>query len=209
MSTRAGDPYRGMSRNTRDQIKRMSEPLPRHVVESCAKIGLSDVRDHFQKSMGPSGPWPPVQSRPHRKTAGKPLLDTGLMRAGLTTRVVGSSYYIGSTAIQAGTHNFGAVITPKNGKFLAIPLTKEAYYVGSPRKFPRPLDVYINREGSGGVMFEWPIRIRRGKVEDLDPIDHYWLTKKVTIPKREFLWISDDANEKIQRRVQRYYETGK
>ena len=196
-------------RNLLGLAQRMRDPLPRPVVEACAKIGLSDVRKHFQESKGPQGPWPPVYGRIRLGGTAKPLLDTGKMRASLQTRVEGNSYFIGTNAVQAAAHNFGAVIRAKNSKYLAIPLTLEAMRAGSPRRFPRPLDVQIWRDKTGGVMFEWPVTRRRGRIENLESVDHYLLTKSVTIPKREFLWISPEADKRIARVVFVYIWTGK
>lgn len=171
--------------------------FPREISEAAAIIGLSDVRDHFQTSTGPQGvPWAPIKFRVRSSNGMKPLLDTGQLRAAQNYRVDETGFVIGSNKIQAHLMAKGGTIRPIKGKFLAIPVTLDALRVRSARSFPRKLICVIGKNGRGGVLKEI-ISVKGKKVE----IVHYALTKEVTIPPREFLFISDQSNQKINRFV--------
>jgi phage gpG-like protein len=175
-----------------------SNQIPREIVQGAAIIALGDVRDHFQTGTGPMGiPWAPIKFRIRPSPNGmKPLLDTGQLRAAQSYRLTEDGFVVGSNKIQAHLMAKGGTIRPVKGKFLAIPLTLDALRVRSAREFPRKLTCRINKAGTGGVLLEtvW----KKGTSTD---IVHYALTKSVTIPPREFLFISDQAEKKMSRFV--------
>jgi len=92
-------------------------------------LAKSDLKEHFERGKDSKGnSWAPPVLRP----GGKPLLDKGLLRASMSS---GQSHYessystparvgftIGSSLPYAAINNFGGVITPKKGPFLAVPL---------------------------------------------------------------------------------------
>ena len=85
----------------------------------------------------------------------------------------------------AHAHEYGATIKPKKGKYLAIPLTKEAQAAGSPTVFEdlrfvpvsdgRLLMVRDKGKGKSGAMF--------------------LLVKSVTLPERSFIRKSFDTQQ--------------
>lgn len=128
------------------------------------KVLEGQSRDCFAFSRGPDGTsWSPLR---HNRPRGgnKPLLDKGLLRASLTSRGIGhiervtpTSLEWGTNLVYAATHQFGAVITPKRGKFLAIPASIEAQRAGSPRNFPNAKVRLGWKIGTkGGVIYEKP-----------------------------------------------------
>lgn len=183
------------------------------------------AKDCFNSGSDPDGvPWSPLK---HSRIRGgnKPLLDRGLLRASLTSngqyhihRTTRNTLEWGTNLINAAVHNFGAVIRPKNGKWLVIPASLEAMRAGSPRRFPdaeNRLKWIFNK--TGGVIVERETRVRKDKKkrkgknrkkkgDDAKPkkrggktksIVHYYLTKEVTIPKRRFVGISQQTNGEI------------
>lgn len=130
----------------------------------AAKILEGQAKDCFAFSRSPEGtPWSPLK---HNRPRGgsKPLLDTGVLRASLVGRAAGhiervtpTSLEWGTNVLYAYTHQYGAVITPKKGKYLALPVSIEAQRVGSPRKFPGAkvrLGWIIGKRG--GIVYEKP-----------------------------------------------------
>ena len=81
----------------------------------------------------------------------------------------------------AHAHEYGATIRPKKGKYLAIPLTKEAQAAGSPRAFS---DLYFVNAKDGKVLMVRDKKKRGGKTESEAM---YLLVKSVTLPERSFI----------------------
>ena len=90
----------------------------------------------------------------------------------------------------AHAHEYGATIKPKKGKYLAIPLTKEAQAAGSPRAFS---DLYFVNAKDGKVLMVRDKKKRGGKTESEAM---YLLVKSVTLPERSFIRASFDAQQK-------------
>jgi hypothetical protein len=83
----------------------------------------------------------------------------------------------------AGANEYGATITPKNGKFLAVPLCKEARGK-SPKDFPDQLvrvGSVLHKKGGKKV----------GK-------EMFVLLKKVVIPERSFLRATADSSKTLE-----------
>jgi HK97 gp10 family phage protein len=123
--------------------------------------------------------------------AKKNVKDQGLMRTrtlsrSLTQEVEEQSpehvtVAIGTNLVSAKIHEYGGTITPKNGKYLAIPLSKTARAAGSPRKFP--LVLHLVKGGSGNLVL----------VSD-EGEAHYVLMKSVYIPAKPYLRPAYDEN---------------
>jgi HK97 gp10 family phage protein len=88
---------------------------------------------------------------------------------------------IGTDLDYAAIQEFGGTITPKKGKFLAIPLTAEARAHVSPRDFPEELTPRFG--GNGGVLV------------DGAGIAQYALARSVTIPAHPYMRPALDENE--------------
>lgn len=75
------------------------------------------VRLGFRLGRDPWGnPWKPLN--PLFRT-GQPLRDTGRLQRSITSAVQGDAAVIGTNVRYARTHQFGATILPKSGKYLA------------------------------------------------------------------------------------------
>ena len=79
----------------------------------------------------------------------------------------------------ASLHNSGGVVRPKKSKYLAIPTTKEAKRSGGPRRFKGKLSVRFVKRGV--------LLLVGGKNDEVQ----FVLVKSVTIPKREFMGVSE------------------
>lgn len=88
---------------------------------------------------------------------------------------------IGTDLSYAKIHEYGGVIAPKKGRFLAIPVSDTAKTSVSPRNFPGKLHVRVN--GGSGVLL------------DADNIVHFALVTSVTIPARPYLRPALDENK--------------
>lgn len=85
---------------------------------------LKQLADEFRQSRDPYGrPWRPPLLRP-----GKPLLDTGRLRAAATSRMATSgslrSVVVHVPVVYAAVHQYGATIKPKNPSGLLTFKTK-------------------------------------------------------------------------------------
>lgn len=52
---------------------------------------------------------------------GQPLRDTGRLQRSINSQVQGGAAVVGTNVRYAATHQFGATIFPKSGKYLAVP----------------------------------------------------------------------------------------
>lgn len=168
----------------------------RRVLPAVAQMAVSDVKKNFAEGHAPDGtPWRPLaHGRPGRPAGAKPLRDTGVLLASIAGRAVDAGVAVGSNLAYARLHQEGGTVAPKRGKFLAIPLTKEARRAGSPRRFPRKLEPRIRKGGAAGVMGEVGKDGRLAKV-------HYALVKSVTVPARPFLGFSAGLLGRVDRLV--------
>lgn len=147
------------------------------MIERAAK---TSVQLGFVRSVSPEGePWAPLRhQRVYQGSNNKILQNFGYLYASIQAKATAKDLTVSSNLIYAGVHQFGARITPKKGKFLAIPATKEASRAGGARRFRSPLHAIINRRGTGGVLL------------DSQDVVQYYLTKEVTVPARPFLGFS-------------------
>lgn len=167
-------------------------------LRACAVAIGAGIKEHFAGSHGPDGePWPPL-AHPRPSGPGKPLWDFGLLMASVTARGKGNVTRITDRALEYGTnldyaaiHQFGGVVRATRGKFLAIPLSKEARRVGNARDFPRRL--FVLRAKNQAMLAER--RKTKGKRAQDRLILHYVLKPSVTIPARPFLGLSAKTRE--------------
>lgn len=166
-----------------DTIRGMNDFQAGPALKAMEILAVSDTKRRFQTGTDPRGHvWMPLaHNRIISRGSDKPLRDTGTLMASVTAKATRTELVVGSNLAHAGVHQWGATIRPVKGKFLSIPMTKEAKYAGSPRRFPRELHPRINRKGTGGVLIEI-----NGDIE----IVQYVLTKRVVVPARPFLGFS-------------------
>jgi len=131
---------------------------------------------------------------PTSKSGGTTLIGSGRLKNSIHYQIQGVKIPIGTNLRYARIQHEGGVITPKNAKFLAIPMTAAAR-AKSPRDFE---DTFIRK----GVIFR---KLDDGKVEAL-----YVLKKSVTIPARPYMFIDATDLAVIKQRLYNYWrENGK
>jgi phage gpG-like protein len=97
------------------KLKRLTAPsLRQDLSKVVGAEALAQVQLGFRGSRDPYGnAWASLALR-----SGKPLLDTGRLRNSFSAQVTATGFAIGTAASYAATHQNGATILPKNGRFL-------------------------------------------------------------------------------------------
>lgn len=159
--------------------------VPREAIRKAGDVAYAEIMDGFARSRAPDGtPWAPLKRRRPGGGGKGPLLATGAMRDSIQLRYLATGFEAFTNRVRAAVHQYGATITPRRAKMLAIPLTAEAQAAGSPRKFPGLL-VPVTRGGKG-VLVERTGKRGRPKAQ-------YALVRSVKIPARPFLGFSAKA----------------
>lgn len=163
-----------------DAVTSLAGPLDPLLGKVLARILHSEVKGHIVTGTDPRG----VKYQPlkHARPNGgsQPLQDSGRLGASFASRFDGTGFEVSTVYPGAGLHNFGGVVRPVKAKYLAIPVTKEAKRSGGPRRFKGKLSVRPTRKR--GVLL-----LVGGK----DDAVQFVLVKSVTIPKREFMGVSE------------------
>jgi phage gpG-like protein len=151
-------------------------PLSDEVQRVIRQIGVSDIKRRFMTATTPEGvAWKPLKyGRPGG--GNRPLQDTGRLMASISSRSGAGEIVWFTNAPGAALQNFGGTVVPKKGKFLAIPLTREARRAGSPRRMTGTEQV--------------PLFARRvaGRL-----VGHFLLVKKAVVPARVYMGLSRQA----------------
>lgn len=88
------------------------------LMDNLGRAMVSDIDMNFRRSQGPDGtPW---DSLKHRD--GQPLRDTGRLQRSISYKASEDETEVGTNLKYAATHQFGATIKPKKGKFLVFPI---------------------------------------------------------------------------------------
>jgi phage gpG-like protein len=151
-------------------------PVPPAAQKAGGVILVNDVKGRIRDGTDVRGrKFRPLKfSRPGG--GNQPLRDTGRLEASFTATADANGWTVSTTHPGAKLLNSGGVVRPKKGKFLAIPLTKEAKRAGSPRRLKgTPKTPLFARKKNG----RW--------------VGHFLLVRKVTLPAREFMGVSDRA----------------
>lgn len=164
--------------------------LVRDMMKPLSIIALGGMRQHFVDQRGPDGkPWAKL-AHPRPDGGDQVLRDKGTMYNALGCVISGERLILVLSHPGANVHNFGAVLTPKKARALAIPLTREAKRVGSPKRnaFPRPLFVIVSQKKKAFLAE----RVTGGSL-----VLHYILLKSVKIPQRLIVGFSDKTLDKM------------
>lgn len=162
----ADTPEQAASQLNSDAERLADSKLVGVILKNAAIAMKASVFDNFNKSAGPDGtPWARLRF-PRVRGGDKPLLDTGQLRASVTTKtkdhvenVTVNSIEIGTVRPGASLMQSGGTVVPTKAKALTIPLTKEALRAGGPRRFPRRLIMLWRKGAKSGVLAE----IKKGK----------------------------------------------
>jgi len=97
--------------------KYSSKPMVTAALAALGRVIVNRVRLGFRSGLDPYGmPWAAPILR-----EGQPLVDTGRLRSSISSAVQGNEVVVGTNLIYAPIHQFGGVIFPKKGKYLAFP----------------------------------------------------------------------------------------
>lgn len=183
----------------RQRGRRMRTPDLRKPLGAAAVALAASTKENFDGGHDPDGvPWKPLaHPRVNSKGSDKPLRDKGLLMASVSARgAKGHIERIGRQELQFGTnliyarlHQEGGVIRPKNGKYLAIPLTREAQRAVSPRRFAGSLFTIKSKKGN--------LLLAERSGGGIKP--QYALLKQVHIPARPFLGLNQKTIDIISR----------
>jgi phage gpG-like protein len=176
------------------QLQTLARRFPDAAVRAAGEIAViasSAVKKGLTDGVSPDGtPFRPL-GRPRPRGGNKPLLDTGVLRASISAEADGTGLILRANAPGAALHQSGGTIVPVRAKALAIPISRDAARVGSPRNFPRKLFVpkgtRVLAESTG-----------KGKL-----LVHYALAQSVTIPARPYLGISTATAERLAAAIAR------
>jgi phage gpG-like protein len=156
------------------------KPLDARTGRELVQVVVADVKKRFATSTAPDGArWKPLRyARP--RGGDRPLRDTGRLMASITGTADATSVTVGTARPGAALHQDGGVVRPRKGKFLAIPLTKEAARAGSPRKMrpSRGKPVFAKKVGG-----RW--------------VGHFLLVKQAKVPARPFLGLSKEGERAV------------
>ena len=95
-----------------DRLAGFSETGP--LMARIGRVMKTDTQLNFRRGTSPQGnSWAPLKGR-----NGQPLRDTGRLMRSIDYEASDDEVVIGTNVKYGPTHQFGAVIKPKNGKFL-------------------------------------------------------------------------------------------
>lgn len=105
-----------------DELMRSLATVPdlrRDVFQAFAEDARTRIDEGFAASRSTAGqPWRPL-AQPRRRGPGRPLLDTGRLRASITYRVDASGFVVETNVVYAATHQFGRGAIPARPFFPA------------------------------------------------------------------------------------------
>lgn len=197
-----------LSQHVADIARKMPAANFTQAMKYASQMMVADTKKNFAGSHTPDGQAWRLLAHP-RPSGGnaKPLRDTGALMASIQGRSDQHGAYVGTNVQSAALHQLGGVIRPKRGKYLAIPITKEAKRAGRARRFPRPLTPIIGRGGRSGVLVELPRVKGKGKAKarrsggSRPGTVHYVLVRSVTVPARPFLGFGKQLIARIERMI--------
>jgi phage gpG-like protein len=196
-----------------DRMAAAAGPAPEPLMKVLAVAVGADAKENFDRGVDPDDkPWAPLAfRRPSSQGSDKPLRDTGLLMAsvigqaqGHVERVSPGMLIVGTNRLGAALMQDGGTVVPKAGKALAIPLTREAAAVGSPRSFPRQLFLLWRKGATSGVLAE-RVEKGRGKNKLAEVVAQFALVAKAVVPARRFLGAGKRLIGKLNRIIRGWY----
>lgn len=89
----------------------------RAALQALGRVLVTRIQLTFRQSTAPNGSrWAPLKLR-----QGQPLVDTGRLRASITSKAGDREVVVGTNVQYARVHQFGAVIRPVRAKLLRFP----------------------------------------------------------------------------------------
>jgi phage virion morphogenesis protein len=162
----------------RSEIQRsVGKSSPEELRPLLKTIGIlmaAAAKENIKLARTPAGkPFAPL-AHPRPAGGSKPLNDTGQLGASITWRIEGSKVIAGTNRRGAALHQFGGTVSAKRTKYLAIPLTRRAARVRSPRSMP-------------GLHPQFKRGANRGVLADKNGVAQFALVPSVQVAARPFL----------------------
>ncbi len=173
-----GDKRVGRAFENISKTARGTRPLLLAIGSLAKGVSQSSFRSESDPVTG--RPWVKSKFKSPIKRTNRTLFETGRLLSAVTGAPMSTTRDSVTLKVLhpgARTHQFGATITPKRGKFLTIPLTRKAANAGSPRKFS---DGFFKKSRAGNLIFVTP-------KEDGGIEAQFVLKEKVVIPRRRYL----------------------
>jgi len=165
----------------------------------------------FKEPFTPTSKFTKDLRRGSDTSKGKTLQDNGMLYNSIQKKVEVNSIKIGSQLKYAKIHNEGGTVTAKKN-YLYIPGTPEIKKNSQANGVSATIElfkskgynVFYNKTGRGNVL----LYQRIGKRKEFPVQVMFYLKKSVTIPKREYLYVSDEDEKIIQGIIKRYLFSG-
>lgn len=171
-----------------DALRR--DAVPEKVRREVVQLVVADCKSNIAEGRTPDGGAMKPLAHPRARGGNKPLRDTGRLMASITGQwPAGGDLTATSNLEHAAIHQYGGVIVPKSGSYLAIPLTRPAATAGSPRSFSGELVPIFGQRG--GVLAS---PSKNGK----PGVAHFALVDRVVIPARPYLGFGERLITKLQ-----------
>jgi len=174
----------------RAELAGKSDAITESLMRAIGILSVSGAKEGFTTQTAPDGtPWLKLK-HPRPDGGGQVLSDKGLLKNSIQVRTFKERIELYASHPAANVFQYGAEIRPVRGKALAIPLTREAKRIGSPRqnRFPRKLFILKTKRGKAFL-----VEKDKGEL-----VWHYILVRGVRIEKREFLGWSEKTLVKIE-----------
>ncbi len=183
-----------LSRRFGEISVRIADPSPAMRVGGI--MGREEVRERFDTGTDPDGiPWQPLAYPRVNGGEAKPLRNFGLLMASYVSEFGRDYWKVGTNEKHARAHHYGATIIPFNVKWLTIPITKTAVYAGKARN-------------QSGLHFRKRKDSDKAGLYDADGVCHWILVKRVVIPARRQVGVSDELMERWLPVLVEYLKTG-
>lgn len=173
---------KNLSTSRRNQIARaIANYFERSTVEKIRKGNIKG-----KKTLSPA------RLATKRAGRGTILNDTGRLANSINSSWDISTVKVGTNLVYAGIHQNGGIIKPKNAKNLCIPATKQTSLMSATKGVRATLDFFKKK---GKVWFAGKVilfQVGKNKPEVL-----FYLKKSVEMPKRQFLYISEQDKRAI------------
>lgn len=145
-------------KSLQDKLKRLADAVAADALERALIAGALVIRNEAERNA-------PKRTRTLARSISVETVEKSPERA---------TVKIGTNLEYAAIHEFGGTIYPKNGKFLAVPISAEARQFVEPKNYPGKLHAVMGSATSGVLL-------------DDDNDAQFALVTSVTIPARPYL----------------------
>ncbi len=146
----------------------------------------------------------------------KPLFDSGETYASITYKNSNGLIRVGTNKAHAPLINYGGVVKPKKAKSLMIPTTKQVKKVTDAKGIKKTLQSLENKDWHilwrassvigiappGAKGFGLKLKANKDKDQDGDAYLLFYRARKIKVPKREFMKLTDEQQLELMEMAQ-------